>query len=278
MKLTLAYSPCPNDTFIFDALVHGRIDTRGYEFEVVLADVETLNGWAFEGLWDITKLSYHALAYVLPQYRLLDSGSALGWGVGPLVISKNKISEADLFSGPVAIPGRWTTANLLTTLAYPELKNKKEVIYSDIEQQVLSGEVVAGVIIHENRFTYASRGLSLVQDLGDWWEKETSQPIPLGGIAANRQRLTSKQAKDISELIAESVRYAWTHPQASHGYVLAHAQEMDEHARVKHIETYVNKYSESLGEEGKAAFHYLIGKLQDQGRLGALSGDWLEPV
>ena len=186
MKISLGYSPCPNDTFIFDALVHGRIDCEGLEFDVHLGDVEELNRLAFAGKLDMTKLSYHAFAYLTDAYRLLPAGSALGHNCGPLLIAREPLDAASLSDAPVAIPGRYTTANFLLSLAYPHLRNKQEVLFSDIESGVASGRYRAGLIIHENRFTYADHGLVKLRDLGEYWEETTGFPIPLGGIVLRR--------------------------------------------------------------------------------------------
>ena len=187
MKLKLAFSTCPNDTFIFDALVHHKIDTQGLTFELLLADVEELNNAAFEGQVDITKLSYHAYAYVSDNYTLLDSGSALGNNNGPLLVSKFKIYPDEIEELNIAIPGKYTTANLLLSIAYPNSIYKKEYLFSDIEEVVLSNEMDAGLIIHESRFTYEKKGLIKIIDLGEYWEKKTKLPIPLGGIVVNKK-------------------------------------------------------------------------------------------
>ena len=180
MKLTLGFSPCPNDTFIFDALIHHKIDTEGLEFEVYYDDVETLNQKAFRGELDITKLSYHAFAYVVDQYVLLDAGSALGFGVGPLLISKGEMSLAELNNAEykIGIPGKYTTANFLLGLALPKASNKQEMVFSEIEDALLHEQIDVGLIIHENRFTYQLKGLKKIIDLGDYWEKLTGCAIP----------------------------------------------------------------------------------------------------
>src|SRR5882724_366987 len=183
MKLTLAFSPCPNDTFIFDAMVNGKIDTGGLQFEVLLEDVQTLNEWAMAGKTDITKISYGVLPLVLPNYLVLNAGGALGKGVGPLLIAKHAISDLQAVNNmTIAIPGQNTTAHMLFSLAFPKCRQKKFMVFSDIEEAVLSGQVDAGVIIHENRFTYQQKGLVKLIDLGEFWEERTGNPIPLGGI------------------------------------------------------------------------------------------------
>ena len=209
MKLTLGFSPCPNDTFIFDALIHHKIDTEGLEFEVIMEDVEALNQRAFNQELDVTKLSYHAFAFLVEKYALLNSGSALGNGVGPLLIAKNKNVENVINQSVIAIPGKYTTANFLFSLAYPEAKNKQEIVFHDIEAAILRGSVDAGVIIHENRFTYQERGFVKILDLGEFWESTTGLPIPLGGIVINRKFPVEIQQK-MDRVLQKSVRYAQT--------------------------------------------------------------------
>ena len=257
MKLSLGFSPCPNDTFIFDALVNRKIDTGGIVFETVLEDVETLNLWALEGKLDITKLSFPAFFQSLENYILLRSGCALGQGVGPLLISKkeNK-SEINPSTHTIAIPGIHTTANLLLEFAFPQAKNKTPILFSEIEDSVLSGKTDLGVIIHENRFTYQQRGLHKVCDLGEVWESKTGQPIPLGGIAAKRE-LGSTVLKKVNALIRQSLEYAFDkYPLIPH-YVRANAQAMDESVMRQHIDLYVNNYSLDIGEGGKSAISIL---------------------
>ena len=264
MKLSLAFSPCPNDTFIFDALVNKRIDTLGYEFEVILADVEQLNQKAFKAEVDITKLSFHAFAYITHNYQLLNAGSALGKGCGPLLVTTQINLDTPVAHLKTAIPGKFTTANFLIGLAYPGLKNKHELIFSAIEDAVLNGEFDAGLIIHENRFTYEAKGLKLIKDLGAYWEEFSGAPIPLGAIAIKR-KLDEKVKKDIDGLIRKSVEFAFQYPELSMPFTRKHAQNMDEKVMKQHIELYVNKFSVDLGEEGKRAVHLLLataGKLQ----------------
>ncbi|RLD76521.1 MAG: 1,4-dihydroxy-6-naphthoate synthase [Bacteroidetes bacterium] len=256
MKLKLGFSTCPNDTFIFDAMVHHRIDTEGLEFELVLADVEELNKAAFEHQIDITKLSYHAYAYIADNYVLLDSGSALGNNNGPLLISKRKIYPDEVKDISIAIPGKYTTANLLLSIAYPNAKNKKEYLFSDIEEAILSNEVDAGLIIHENRFTYEQKELKKIIDLGEFWETKTNLPIPLGGIVVNRKLPLEVQQK-VNRVLRKSLEYAYENPNAALPFIKQYSQEMDEEVMYKHIELYVNKYSLNLGEEGKKAIHEL---------------------
>lgn len=263
-KIEIAFSPCPNDCFIFDALIHKRIDTRGWDFQPVLADVETLNEAAFQKKYAVTKLSYHAFAYCCNDYIMLESGSALGHNCGPLLISKREISQEEVAKGNlrIAIPGKYTTANFLMGIAFPEAKNKEQMVFSEIEDAVLSGKVDAGLIIHENRFTYESRGLRKIVDLGEFWEKRTNRAIPLGGIAMQRE-LEGK--REISNLIRESVEFAFANPEASMPYVREHAQEMSEEVMKKHIALYVNRLSVSLGEGGRLAIDTLFRMGQTRG-------------
>ncbi len=263
MKFTLGFSPCPNDTFIFDALVNKKIDTEGLDFEVVLEDVETLNQWAMQGRLDVSKISYGVLPLVLDRYELLDAGGALGKGVGPLLIAREPIPLAGINDRTVAIPGQRTTAHLLFSLAFPEVKHKEFTIFSAIEDAVLSGKVDCGVIIHENRFTYQKRGLVKLIDLGEFWEKETGAPIPLGGIVMKRGP-DDVLAHQINRLIRKSLEYAFARYPELPAYVRAHAQEMEEQVMRQHIDLYVNDYSLSLGEDGKKAVNVL---LETWGRL-----------
>jgi 1,4-dihydroxy-6-naphthoate synthase len=258
MKLSLGFSPCPNDTFIFDALIHQKIDTEGLTFEVTFDDVETLNQKAFNNHLDITKLSYHAYAYAINHYVLLGAGSALGFGVGPLLIAKEalNVKNKDLLVG---IPGKYTTANFLLSLAYPHLKNKKELVFSDIEQQLLNNQLDLGLIIHENRFTYQDKGLHKIIDLGEYWEKETQCAIPLGGIVIKRSLPVAIQHQ-VNRLIRKSVEYAFANPKSALPFIREHAQEMDEKVMYQHIDLYVNKYSIDLGLEGKKAIRTMFDK------------------
>ncbi len=262
MRLKLGFSTCPNDTFIFDAMVHGRIDTEGLEFDLVLADVEELNKAAFEHEIDITKLSYHAYAYVANNYLLLNSGSALGNNNGPLLISKHKIYPDEVNDVSIAIPGKYTTANLLLSIAYPDAKNKKEYLFSDIEEVVLSGEMDAGLIIHENRFTYADRGLKKIMDLGEYWETKTQMPIPLGGIVVNR-KLPKEVQQKVNRVLRRSLEFAYENPNAALPFIKQYAQEMDEEVMYKHIKLYVNDFSLDLGDKGKKAIKKLYETASD---------------
>jgi 1,4-dihydroxy-6-naphthoate synthase len=260
-RLTLGFSTCPNDTFIFDAMVNGRIDIGDIELHVVLADVEELNRMALVGKLDITKISYNAYSQVHGKYQLLNAGSALGHNCGPLLISKRVLSMEDLKTAIIAIPGKNTTANFLMSFAYPNALNRIEYLFSDIERAVLQGKVDAGVIIHENRFTYLEKGLLKIADLGEVWEQRTGFPIPLGGIAIHR-RLKPQLRRKFDQLLRESVQFAFDNPEASKDYVKCYAQEMDEDVMRSHIDLYVNQFSLDLGPKGKAAIHKMfeVGK------------------
>lgn len=266
MKLTLGFSPCPNDTFIFDAMVNGHIDTRGITFDYVMEDVETLNLWAEQGRLDVTKLSYNTFIHNTDKYALLHSGSALGEGVGPLLISAKQLDLRNAADFKIAIPGYNTTANLLLTLAVPQAKNKTELIFSEIEAAVLSGRFDAGLIIHESRFTYASKGLKKLIDLGDWWEQETQAAIPLGGIVVRRS-FDQKLSAAIDNIIKESLAYSWKHYPELSSFVTTNAQEMEETVMRKHINLYVNDYTTDLGEKGRKAIATLFDKARMAGLL-----------
>ena len=248
MKLSLAFSPCPNDCFMFDAIVNRRIDLEGLDVSVTLADIEALNHAAFAGEPDVTKLSFHAYAYCADRYVLLDAGSALGRNCGPLLISRRSIDRAEVERGElsIAIPGRYTTANFLCGLAFPAARNKTEVLFSEIEPALLNGRFDAGVIIHENRFTYQASGLRKIIDLGEFWETETGAPIPLGGIVAKRS-LPDDVKQAVNRVMRRSVEYAFANRDASLPYVRAHAQEMSEEVMYQHIDLYVNEYLVDLG-------------------------------
>jgi 1,4-dihydroxy-6-naphthoate synthase len=271
MKLSLAFSPCPNDCFMFDAMVNGRIDLEGLEFSVRLEDVETLNRAAFSQAIDVTKLSYHAYAHCAANYVLLDAGSALGRNCGPLLISKRTIPLEEVAAGAVsiAIPGEYTTANLLLGLAFPDARNKTELVFSEIESALLAEQFDAGVIIHENRFTYAAKGLKKIVDLGEFWERTTSAPIPLGGIVVRRALPPDVQQR-VNRVMRRSVEFAFAHRDASLPFVREHAQEMSEDVMYKHIDLYVNKYSVDLGSEGRRAIQLLFGEGVAAGVLPAV--------
>ncbi len=252
MKLTLGFSPCPNDTFIFDAMVHGRIDTEGLEFDFFLADVEELNHRAFAGTVDITKMSFHAYAYAANNYLILDSGSALGRRNGPLLISKHQLNPEELSDKLIAIPGKYTTANLLLGIAWPEAKNKKEYLFSDIEAALLNEEADAGVIIHETRFTYGKRGLLKIADLGEYWEKMTNLPVPLGTIVIKRS-VPEEIALKVNRILKRSLEYAYKDSVSTFDFVVSNAQEMDKNVMNSHIRLFVNDFTLNLGEEGRSA-------------------------
>ena len=256
MKLTLGFSPCPNDTFIFDAIVNHKIDIDGFEFEVFLEDVQTLNQWAQEGRLAITKLSYGVLPLVLDQYNVMNSGSALGKGVGPLLISSSADKNQSIEDLLIAIPGENTTANLLFSMAYPLAKNKVFLRYDEIENFVLAKKGL-GVIIHENRFTYEGKGLIKITDLGDFWEQKTGNAIPLGGIVIKKKFDISIQ-QSIDALIKKSIAFAFLNYPLLNDYIRCHAQEMSEQVMRQHIDLYVNEYSLDLGEKGKNAIIKLL--------------------
>ena len=252
MKLTLGFSPCPNDTFIFDAMVHNKTTTEGIEFEYILADVEELNRKAFEGELDITKLSCFAYAYASSRYLIMDSGSALGRGNGPLLISKYKMVTDDLKFARIAIPGKYTTANMLLGIAWPEAQNKKEYLFSEIENAVLNEEVDAGLIIHESRFTYQEKGLSMLADMGAIWEKLAGVPVPLGTIAINR-RIPLGTALKVNRILGRSVEFALNNPLSSLDFVSENAKELGREVINKHIDLFVKDYTRKLGKEGRNA-------------------------
>ena len=268
MKLTLGFSPCPNDTFIFDAMIHQKIDTEGLRFEVIMEDVEALNQKAFRYKLDITKLSYHAFAYLTEGYVLLHSGSALGNNCGPLLITKKVTNnwKSDIYKTKIAIPGKFTTANLLLGFAFPQAQNKEEIVFHDIEKAVLDGRVEAGVIIHENRFTYEQRGLKKLVDLGEHWEQTTGFAIPLGGIVTRRGFDTDLQKK-INRVLRRSLEYAFANPENVMDFVREHSQEMSEAVMKQHIALYVNDFTLDLGEKGKAAVQYLFSHAQKNGLI-----------
>jgi len=258
MKLTLGFSPCPNDTFIFDALVNKKIDTEGLEFDTVLEDVQTLNEWAIRGQLDITKLSYGVLPLVLDHYRVIGAGGALGKGVGPLLIAKEEWVESEgIQQKKVAIPGENTTAHLLFSLAYPEARNKKFMLFSGIEDAVINRQVDGGVIIHENRFTYQKKGLVKLAELGEYWEEKTQSPIPLGGIVVKKS-FDPALRQQLNKLIRKSIEYSFGNYPFIADYIKEHSQEMEESVMRQHIDLYVNNYSLDLGEEGRRAVMKLM--------------------
>ena len=269
MKLKLAYSPCPNDTFAFHAMVHGLIDTEGLEFTVELADVEQLNKGAASGLYDMCKLSYHAFFYLCDRYAMLRAGSALGYNNGPLFVAPegSKLFRPDgtpdrekIAMAKVAIPGEMTTGALLLKLAFPEITDKSPIIFSSVESEVMAGHYDAGVLIHEGRFTYRNKGLRLIEDLGAFWQNSTGFPIPLGGIAILRSFSPDIQQK-VNRVLNRSIRFAMENPSLSQRYVAENAQEMDADIQKKHIELFVNDYSIDIGTEGEKAVNTLYKKV-----------------
>jgi len=256
MKFTLGFSPCPNDTFIFDALINKKIDTEGLQFDAVLEDVETLNQWSFKGKLDITKLSYPAFFQNLDKYVLLNSGAALGKGVGPILISKVESQKLKVEDTSIALPGENTTANLLFSFAHPGANNKVFMRFDKIEDAVLSGKTELGVIIHENRFTYQQKGLHKITDLGEYWEEKMNSPIPLGGIAIKRS-IDKVIRLQVDKLIRKSIEFAFSDYPLITDYVKQHSQEMSEEVMRQHIGLYVNNFSIDLGSEGKKAIETL---------------------
>jgi 1,4-dihydroxy-6-naphthoate synthase len=269
MKLTLGFSPCPNDTFIFDAMVHGRIDTEGLEFDYFLADVEELNRKALASEVDITKMSFHAYAYVAENYLILDSGSALGHRNGPLLISKNIIKPGDLTELKIAIPGKYTTANLLFSIAWPDATNKTEYLFSDIEDVLLNDKADAGLIIHETRFTYHKKGLHKIADMGEYWESLTGLPIPLGTIVINRN-IPLVVAQKVNRIVRRSLEFAYHDSFASYDFVAGNAKEMDSTVMNNHIKLFVNEYSLNLGNRGKEAINELFRIANEKGVIPSL--------
>ena len=258
MKYTLGFSPCPNDTFIFDALVNNKIDAQGLQFDVRLEDVETLNELAINNQLDFTKVSYGVLHLIQKNYKVLNSGSALGKGVGPLLISKEKISFDEVNDCTIAIPGENTTAHLLFSQAFPNAKKKIFKRYDEIENFVLNaGDKSLGVIIHENRFTYFDKGLQKVVDLGNFWEEKTGYPIPLGGIVGKRS-IDENILMKADSLIRQSIEFAFKNYPLITDYVKMHSQEMEPEVMKKHIDLYVNNYSIDLGKEGKNAIERVL--------------------
>ena len=251
MKLSLGFSPCPNDTFIFDALVNKFIDTKGFEYDVFMEDVQTLNQWSMKGKLDITKISFPAL-FRSGHYQLLRSGAALGKGVGPLLVGRKMVALPDVNHCRIAIPGEQTTANFLLNFAFPHITQKIPMLFSEIEEAVLNGSADLGVIIHENRFTYQQKGLHKICDLGEVWEERQNSPIPLGCIAM-KNTYPENIRLAIQELIRDSLEYSNKNYPAISSYVKNHSQEMDENVMRKHIELYVNNYSLDLGKDGLKA-------------------------
>ncbi|MDJ0780661.1 MAG: 1,4-dihydroxy-6-naphthoate synthase [Desulfosarcinaceae bacterium] len=265
-RLSLGYSPCPNDTFIFHALSEGLLDEMPARIKTELHDVETLNQMAFETRLDITKLSFFAYLKCQADYRLLSSGAALGYGCGPVVVAKKALTEADMATARVVLPGRWTTAHLLFRLWMPSAGDRHFVPYDHIFEALESGEADAGVIIHESRFTFESAGFSAVADLGAWWEAETGLPIPLGCIAA-RRRLPGDLIAAVDAAIGRSLDHARQQPESVMPRVRRYAQEMADHVLKAHIDTFVNDFSRELGTMGHAAIRRLEVMARERGIL-----------
>lgn len=266
--ISLGFSPCPNDTFIFDAMVNQQLDTGGLIFDCCLEDVETLNQWAFEGRLAMTKLSYNTMLQVSDKYALLDAGSALGRGVGPLVVAREPVAQESLSEffkkARIAIPGKNTTANLLFSLAFPDAVHKTEVLFSEIEEQVNAGVYDAGLVIHESRFTYQQKGLFRLLDMGDWWEQHFGTAIPLGGIALRRD-MAPGTGRQLERLIRESLAMSWANYPKLSAYVQEHAQEMEASVMRQHIDLYVNEYTRTLGDVGRAAILKLFKEAAAKG-------------
>ncbi|MCF6179169.1 MAG: 1,4-dihydroxy-6-naphthoate synthase [Geopsychrobacter sp.] len=263
MQLSLGYSPCPNDTFIFHALTHGLIEAS-FSLQVRHEDVETLNQLARQAALDLTKISYHAFGHLREDYCLLRAGGALGRGCGPLLVAQPAVELSGLSDKTIAIPGQLTTANLLLQLHAEGYRQLKIMSFEQIMPAVASGAVAAGLIIHESRFTYPDYGLVKLLDLGEWWEAETGHPIPLGGIIARRS-LGQELIKRVDDAVGRSLDYAWAHPQQATAYMTAHAQEMDERVMRRHIELYVNPFSRDLGDRGIAAIEDLFFRAEARG-------------
>lgn len=266
MKLTLAYSTCPNDTFIFDALANGKIDTEGIDFEISLADIDVLNKNAVSANPpDITKISSNAYGIdIWKDYVILDSGSALGRNNGPLLVAKNEFPLEEMDSKRILIPGVNTTANLLFTTFFPYAKEKTPLLFSKIEGEVISGHYDAGLLIHEGRFTYKSKGLVKIADMGELWEQRFGMPIPLGSIIAKRSLPQDVIAK-VDRIIRRSVEYSFAHPESPMPYIRDNAREMDDEVMRSHIALYVNNFSVSLGKEGRQAIEFLYKKAFENG-------------
>ena len=258
--ISLGYSPCPNDTYIFYGLVHGKIEGAPPVKEI-LEDIETLNNMAMKGQLDTTKISFHALAHLRDQYCLLHAGGALGRGCGPLVVAGSPLTPEELSGKKIAIPGKLTTAALLLRLFNPGLDNLVLMPFHRIMEATQTGEVDAGLIIHESRFTYPEYGLHKVLDLGEWWEQTTGHPIPLGGILARRE-LGEHRIRTIDNALKASVEYAHANPKEVRGYIRQHAQEMDEQVMQQHINLYVNDYTLDYGPEGEAALEDLYTRAE----------------
>lgn len=263
-QLHLGYSPCPNDTFIFYGLIHGKVSCPKVTFIEQLEDVETLNQLALQSQLDLTKISYHALGHLRKDYVLLRSGGALGRGCGPLIVARETTSMTQLRGKKIAIPGQLTTANLLLQLHSEGYEDVLILPFDQIMAAVAEGKVDAGVIIHESRFTYQQHGLKQILDLGQWWEEETGCPIPLGGILAKRT-LGPKLIKQIDTALRQSIEYAYAHASEPQAYIKQYAQELDDSVIRNHIDLYVNDFSIDLGDEGIEAVNSLLNRAEERG-------------
>ncbi len=265
-RYSLGYSPCPNDTFIFYALTHGKLADLPLQVEERLEDVETLNQLALAGALDLTKISYHALGHLRDEYCLLRSGGALGRGCGPLIVATSQLAMTDLRGKRIAIPGKLTTANLLLQLYGEGYDDLLILPFDRIMPALQNGAADAGVIIHESRFTYQQLGFHEVLDLGAWWEEATGLPIPLGGILAKRS-LGEETIRQIDAGIRASLEYAYAHPEEPRSYIKQHAQELDDEVIDSHIDLYVNDFSLDLGDEGIKAVEMLLGRAEERGLI-----------
>jgi 1,4-dihydroxy-6-naphthoate synthase len=266
MDVSLGFSPCPNDTFIFNALVNGLLPPMGFSLQAALHDVETLNNMAFEETLDVSKLSFYAWLKVKANYRLLASGGALGYGCGPLVIARKPLTREDMARCRIVLPGQWTTAHLLLRLWAPEAQRRRFLRYDQIFAALDAGEADCGVIIHESRFTFQSAGFQAVVDLGAWWEEQTGLPIPLGCIAAHR-RIPVARVAQLEEAIRQSIQLARQDPESALPYIRAHAQEMTADVLRAHIGTFVNEFSLDLGAAGRQAIDVLAARARQAGLL-----------
>lgn len=269
-KIRVGFSPCPNDTFMFDALVNGQIQHEQFEFDFIIADVEELNRKAFHGELDMTKLSVHAFGHVADRYSILNSGAALGHNCGPLLIGKNKIDLQDISSQICAIPGKYTTAFLLSRIFFPDLISTKEILFSEIEDAVLHESASLGLIIHESRFTFQDKGLIELADLGKYWYRDTGLPLPLGVIAIHKHLETDEQKK-LNTLLNNSIQSAFAKKDCISDFVRSHAQSMSESVLKKHIDLYVNEFSLDLGPVGRSAIRFLLNKGAASGCFEAVS-------
>jgi len=265
-KLSLAYSTCPNDTFIFYALAHRKIDLGDLSFDITLNDVEHLNQEAKKGIVDISKLSFTAIGHLMDTYGLLRSGAALGRGCGPVVVARKGADINDLKSGNIAVPGLLTTANLLLSLFLNKIPNVIPMTFDQIMPAVSAGEIDGGVIIHEGRFTYPDYDLKCLVDLGEWWESETRLPIPLGGIVMRRD-ISQDIIYKVQSQIRKSIEFAHLHPAQTNDYVKSHAQELSDDVISQHINLYVNDFSLDITSEGETAIEILFDKAREKGVL-----------